>query len=138
MSDIDWRIWIYDKLRNYTAFIDLVPEARIFGAGSLVGVPEKPFVVIHVGNEFREGPGLSRTTGTIWAHDDTGNFLLIDSILSEVRNALCGMGESIGWVTGPGGIACQWDNDGPDQSDQGYGTLMRSTQYQLLGRNGNA
>jgi hypothetical protein len=142
MSDVDWRIWIWDRLRNSQALLDLLPdEFSIYGAGSLTVAPDdKPFIVIHIGDEFYQMPGISRTIAYIFAHDEPGNYLLIDSTLLTVRNVLCGMGETVGAVYPPpsGGIVAKWNGDGPDQSDQALQTVMRRSTYELLGRNGNA
>lgn len=136
MSDMDWRIWLYDRLSLATPVTDLVPETSIYGAGSMDETPsEKPFLVVQVGQEFYSFPGKTETLATIWAHDSVGNYLLIDSILDVVRDALCGPNQTIGQVS-PNGI-CKWASTSPDQADQGFGTLMKHSTYQLFGRNGN-
>jgi len=138
MSSVDWRIWLFDRLRENTGVTELVPVESMYGAGSLEASPaDKPFVVIHVGSEVTEIPGISRTMATVWAHDEVGNYLTIDDLLQRVRNTLCGNGETTGQVLTSGGIAARWVGDGPDQSDPVLGTLMRSSTYRLLGRNGN-
>lgn len=141
MSDIDWRIWLWDRLRGSSSFTDLVPEFNILGAGSLTGVPEvKPFVVLHIGDELYEMPGVTRTLATVFAHDEPGNYLLVDEVLKTTRTVLCGPGQTTGPVYPPpsGGIAVKWDGDGPDQSDEGFQTVMRRSTFSLIGRNGNA
>lgn len=140
MSNIDWRIFLWDRLRNNTALTEIVPETSMYGAGSLVGPPEeKPFLVIHLGDEFRL-PGVSRSLAYVWAHDEAGTYLQIDTVLDLVRDVLCGPGKTVGNVpreNGAGGIAVQWDGNGPDQADDALGTLMRRSTYQLMGVNGN-
>lgn len=139
MSDIDWRIWLFNKLRDSADVTELVPIKSIYGAGSLTGIPSlKPFLVIRVGDEITPLPGVSRTDATIWAHDDVGNYLTIDDLLQRVRNALCGRNEITGQVPVARAIAARWIGNGPDQSDPTYGTLMKVSNYTLLARNGNA
>lgn len=141
MSDLDWRTWIYNRLRLSAAVLALVPEASIYGDGSITGPPEnKPFIVVQVDNELREWVGHSRGFVTIWAHDEPGNYVLVGQILKTVRNVLCGNGETTGQAleqsAKPNGII-QWLRDSPDQSDIDFGTLSRNSQYQLLGGDGN-
>jgi hypothetical protein len=142
MTDLDARTWFYNRLRLNAAVTDLVSETSIYGGGSITGPPaEKPFIVIRVDNEFREMPGHSRIMVTVWAHDEPGNYVRIGQVLKAVRNALCGNGQTAGAVlsqaASPNGIV-QWMSDGPDQSDFDFGTLMKSSQYQLVGVDGNA
>lgn len=138
MNTADWRTWLYDRLRTAVLVTDLVPEASIYGAGSITGPPPaKPFIVIRMEDDVPEFPGCSRQGATLFFHDDPGTYNRLDDIRRAVRHALCGPDDHIGAVVQSGAIACRWIADGADSSDEGYGTLTKSTEYQLIGRSGN-
>jgi hypothetical protein len=142
MSDVDWRVWTFDKLANDAALIALLSSAdNIFGGGSLLAPPEtKPFLVIRLDPEVR-GPfiGVSRQRVTLWAHDEPGDYMALDSVLRACRAALVGSGATVGQVTGtPGGVAVSWQGDSGDLADPDYGTILRTSSYDFQGKDGNA
>lgn len=125
----DWRSWAYDKLSNDGAVTALVPATSIFGPGSLDGAPaDKPFIVIRFGPTVR-GPfvGTSQTELQVWAHDDPGDFLRIQSILEAVQAALEGP------VALEGAHSARWQGESPDSADDALGTITRWASYNLVG-----
>jgi len=138
MNDSFWRTWLYDRLRLTSPVVALVPEASIYGAGSLTAPPaKKPFIVITMGQDVPEFPGVSRQDATLWFHDEPGTYNRIDQIRQAVRQALCGPDGNTGPVAEAGAIACRWMADSGDQADEGYGTIVKTTDFQLVGRKGN-
>lgn len=131
---MDWRTWVYDKLRLNAPLLLLVPVGSIYGAGSLQGVPaNKPFVVINFGPEspmLKDGfsPVATGQFATVYVHDSPGDFLRINQILNAIREAL------IGQVVGVGGICAEWLGDSADLADDVYKTNMRNGEYKFIGK----
>lgn len=138
MADMDWRVWVYNRLITSPLFTALVPEDRVHGGGSLTGIPEiKPFVVIRVGAENESVPGATITDLSLYFHDEPGSYNRLDDLWMRAKDALCGAGQRQAPVAEPGGICIKWQSTGGDLSDPGYGTLMKVSEYSLVGRNGN-
>lgn len=140
MSDTNWRTWAYQRLSQDAAFTALVPVASIYGAGSITEPPqEKPFCVIKLGAELPGPfPGVSRQRVALYVHDEPGDYLAIGTALAAARTALIGAEGSVGQVVALGAVACAWQGDGPDLADPDFGTIFRTSDYDLHGRNGNA
>lgn len=141
MSDVDWRVWLYETISNDDALLALVPADNIYGGGSLLAPPEtKPFLVIRLEPEDPGPfPGVSRQRASLWAHDEPGDYMRIGSVLRACRAALVGSGATVGQVVNAAGaVAASWQGDSGDLADPDYGTILRTSSYDLMGRDGNA
>jgi len=130
---MDWRKWAYEKLLATPALLAVVPEAFIFGDGSLVGSPsERPFIVLAFGGDTAElndgdAPAVTSRSLSIWVHDTPGSYERIDNVLGFIRNSL------VGQVASPGATGCFWQGDSSDLADDNYGTIVRNSSFRLVG-----
>lgn len=131
---MDWRVWVFNRLRNSQAIRDDVLESSIYGSGSMTGAPAiKPFLVMRFDPEvieLRDGDRASATSRflTIFCHDDPGSYDRIDRILGNVHQACEGQ------VLGSGGIASLWTGDSQDFGDDVFGTIVRNSSFRLVGK----
>lgn len=128
---MDWRTWSYQKLINDGPVTAIVPEDSIFGSGSLDSSPkDRPFIVLKLGVSVRGPyPGALITELQVWAHDEPGDYLRIQSILEACQTAL------VGQVAEVGATSCRWSSDSQDLNDDGFGTIVRFSSYTLIGIN---
>jgi hypothetical protein len=133
---MDWRTWLWTQL-NVPEITALFPGG-LHAAGSLKGAPDKkPFMVISLGNEL---PQMKDTLtdgteeyvtfqeATIRVHDEPGSYLLIGTLLATVRSTL------VGPVAAESAVACTWQGNSPELSDEFYRTITRTSSYRLVGR----
>lgn len=141
MSVVDWRVWLRERLLAHSPFTDLIPEESLFAAGSLVAAPnKKPFLVIRLEPES-PGPfeGVSLQRSSLWCHDEPGNYMGIGAVLDAAKVAIVGSGARVAQVVGvAGGVAAQWQGNSGDLADPIYGTILRTSTFDLHGRDGNA
>lgn len=131
---MNWRVWAFNKLKAYLGLTALVPIGSMYGAGALTGTPgNKPFIVVSIGLEAAElrddaKPVSSSQYLTVYAHDEPGDYLRIDSVLIQVRQALEGV------VPDSMGMCAIWQGQSQDLGDDLLGTIMRSAEFRLIGR----
>lgn len=132
----DWRTWIYQRLIADAPFALLLPQSSVLGAGGMTAVPKvKPFLVIKMEPEIPGPfPGVARGRTSLWAHDTPGDYLRLDAVLSAARTALCGPGVALGRVAQVGAVGIQWMGDSADLSDPDFGTIIRTSEFDLLGK----
>lgn len=136
---MDWRTWIYDRIRLDATVLADVPAESIYGAGSVTGAPsERPFLIIRFGTETGEltdadRPAATSQRVTVYAHDEGGDFLRIARILRNVRTLLAGNVTGMSG-NGGGGIVSIWEGDSEDLADDLFGTIMRYSEYRLIGK----
>jgi hypothetical protein len=134
---MNWRQWIYERLALSAPLLAVIPENRIFSSGSLEGqVVSKPFLMIRTGLETPEieddgQPVASSAQATVWVHDNPGSYVRIDSLLLIVRSSL------IAPITSGQGVACIWQGNSNEFSDNTLGTITRNASFRLVGRDGN-
>lgn len=132
---MDWRTWAYTRLTQNAPLAAVVPAADVYGAGSLLGAPERrPFIALRFGAETPElrddeKPVATSTGLTVYMHDDPGDYMRITTGLLLVRNALQGQ-----VVDGVNGICAIWQTDSPDLSDDTFKTILRYSEYRLVGK----
>lgn len=133
---MDWRTWVFNQLRTDVAILEDVPEASIFGSGSLQGAPAvRPFILITFGTELAEindadAPVATSQRATIYAHDDPGDYLRIARILTNVRRRLAGSTAGMN----NGGIIGLWEGDSADLGDDLFKTITRFGEYRFVGK----
>ena len=125
---MNWRAWVYDKLRLGPAVTSIVAE-RIYSSGELEAAPkDKPFIVLRFDDETPEIEEASFQDVTVWVHDEPGSYVRIDEALSAVRTTLEGP------VVAPDGVYATWLGDSPDLADDARQTLVRNSAFRLAGR----
>lgn len=93
--------------------------------------PTRPFLQVRWG---RNNVGLdivSRRDLTIWVHDEPGDYGRIDSIILRLRALLPvleGSSNGLGHL-----MAAEWTGDSEDLTDDGHGTIARTTSFSLVG-----
>lgn len=132
---MDWRSWAYQTLIDATGLMALSsPSPEVFGAGSMEGTPtHKPFIVVMFGQELPDmydGDVASVVSQymTLWFHDDPGDYLRIGRMQQEAQLAI------VGPVAQSGAIIARWESNSGDLSDDTYGTIVRNSEYRLIGR----
>jgi hypothetical protein len=131
--NFDWRSWVYERLSTDTTILSLVGSAdNILGAGALEGaVADKPFVVILMDPEVPGPfPGSAASGCVVAAHDEPGDYLVADAILTAVRSRLGGQVASVG------AVAARWLGDSQDLADESLGTIYRTSTFGLTGLEG--
>lgn len=112
------------------AALGVVPAGVLSGD---IDTPQvRPFLQLRWGTTQ---PGLSTVNFrllTIWVHDEPGDYApYIDPIAFRLRNLLpaqYALAHETGWLT-----SVEWSGDGDDGSDDGHGTIFRTTSYTLVG-----
>lgn len=139
----DWPVWMKVKLKNSPDVLSLLPagEGGIYGAGALKGPPDKkPFIIIHTDLDQR-GPFRGRSTSdmSIHVHDEPGSYGKIRLIMHRCRLALVGTGleKACSGTGAEAGGLIRWINDSADLADEGFNTIVRTSQYQLTGADGD-
>jgi hypothetical protein len=91
----------------------------------------RPFLQLRWGRTDQGiGPVNTRTL-VIWAHDQPGDYAVIDSILMRLRGLLLGL---VGESNGPGWLVdATWIGDSEDLADDGHGTITRNASFTLVG-----
>lgn len=136
---MDWRTWIYDRLRLDASILADVPATDIYGAGSLIKPPaRRPFIVIRFNAESPEvqdadAPMVTSQRGTIWVHDTPGDYLRIDRILRNTRTLIAGNVTGMKG-NGGGGIMAIWEGVSGDFADDVFGTITKYGEFRLVGK----
>lgn len=138
LADFDWRTWVYQRLISDAPTLALVPAAQIHGAGSITKPPtKKPFIVIKMEpEEPGPFPGVSRSRVGLWVHDEPGDYLQIGDIIDATKSALVGPGQRTGQVAAVGAVGARWMGTSGDLADPDFGTIFRTSTYDLLGKDG--
>lgn len=83
---------------------------------------------IGVGSVFRRG-------FEVWAHDNPGDYEVIDSILNRCRQVLTAI-TAVQAQTGNWISCVEWQDDSEDLFDEGPGTITRNSRYTVIGSGG--
>jgi hypothetical protein len=125
------RAWLWRRLTENAPLTALIPSTRIYSSGSLFAVPDvKPFLMIRL-EPMLLGPfnGTEWQDSSIWIHDVPGSYVLIDSVLSAVREAMISAGSAEGdnqFMT------ALHQGDSQDLVDDGFNTITRNGSYRLV------
>lgn len=106
----------------------------VVAAGVLAGDVDtpsaRPFINLRWGETT---PGLSTVDNrvvSIWVHDRPGDYTRIDNIIRRIKQvliALEGTQHTTGWI-----VAVEWVTDSDDLTDDGHGTITRTTTHTLV------
>jgi hypothetical protein len=126
----DLRRKIFQELAN--SGVTVYVADRIIQANSIFTPPkEKPFLVIRIGTTNPATPyqaGGVETYFQIWAHDDPGDYHVIDLVLAEVKKALLSAARE------PGFYEFRYLETSEDMEDDAMSTLVRYCRYQAITR----
>lgn len=131
---MNWRQFLFERLAADVPFTDEIPTSRIFGAGSKIGQSiDKPFVIVKIGDSYPELlddniPEASSTLSTIWVHDEPGSYVRIDRLLLAIRSIV------LARITSGDGIACLWQGDSVEFSDDALGTITRNVSFRMTAK----
>jgi len=126
------RTWLYQRL------VDNVPSVagRVYAKKSMTSsVEEHPYIVYKLGNStgeaFSETVDVDRQFIQIFVHDysdgETADYLVIDSVLAEIRAALHQASSAEDGV-----IAVPYLETSQDLNDETLNTVMRYIRFQLI------
>jgi hypothetical protein len=91
----------------------------------------RPFLQLRWGRNNVGLDVVTRRDLTIWVHDEPGDYGRIDSIILRLREllpTLDGMSNGLGHL-----LAAEWTGDSEDLTDDGHGTITRTTTFLLVG-----
>lgn len=125
MSD---RTYLFDQLT--TPPLSAVPAARVYSFGTREAIPQKPFVMYRLLDKNITIAGVAFTQVLeVWAHDEVGSYVRIDSILKEVKGRLEGP------VVGETGLnQIRFDGLSGDLFDDGFKSNTKYAQFTLVGK----
>lgn len=130
------RAWLHATLVNAPTVTSLLEAgaAGVLQVRSVTETPrQKPFVAHRVGSPtpLVKDDNLTLAMETpvqVWVHDRPGDYLLIDSILAEIRGVL-----EVAPAAGSF-IQAGWIEDSEDLADPEMGTILRWSRYRLVHR----
>lgn len=114
--------------------VGLLALTSTFLTGDVDTPAGRPFVNLRWGIR---NPGLNRTFTdrqdlAIWVHDKPNDYQAINSIIKLIREVLTSIedrSDDGGHVT-----VVRWSFDSADLVDDGHRTIVRNTNYQVIGR----
>lgn len=95
----------------------------------------RPHLILRMGVKEPGIGAVNRRDLSVWAHDDPGDYDLIDSILNRVREVLLGI-EAQHTDDGKWISCVQWTGDSEDAYDDGPGTITRTSNFVITGSGG--
>lgn len=118
------REWLYSTL-------DGLLTIPVHPSGKLKETPEKPFCMYRITSALPSLMGdddiTVRSVGAmVFIHDVFGDYLQIESLLGQIRQALHNATN-----TANGVLRCRWVEDSEDLRDDDLGTILRYSRYQL-------
>jgi len=131
---MNWRQWIFSKLTTEASLIAVVPAVSVHAGGSITSAPlNKPFVIYRLQEEVprlndEDRPLATSRSGEVWVYDDPGSYDRIDDYLKLVRDKIAGQVIGV-----EGGIACGWQGESPELSDDEFKCITRFGSFQLTG-----
>lgn len=105
----------------------LAPSDVIFSGNAIDSPESKPFVVLRWEERTRTFDGIGARILTIWAHDLSGDYTRVDSILKRIRDLFYAV-EHLGPVS-----QIFWDGDSGDLYDTGFETITRNSGFRVIG-----
>lgn len=91
---------------------------------------ERPFIQLRWGQTT---PGLDAVDNrvlVVWVHDRPGDYTTIDSIvrrIKEIFRSIEATQHDAGWI-----LKIEWVTDSDDLTDDGHGTITRTTTHNLV------
>jgi hypothetical protein len=108
-----------------------VSRDAIYAAEAVDSPNSHPFIVIRWGTITPGVGSMNVQEFTVWVHDKSQDYQLIDLVLKRIRVLLDGTGPAATIEGYVGEIS--WQGDSGDTRDDGYHTITRNSLYQLAG-----
>lgn len=127
---------LYEKLTTDAILLGLVPAVRHYERGSMLDIPETPFVVVAWGIQQSLGPGLSTRDLEIWVHQQRGDYSVCDQYLARVITVLQGISNYSYSVPAENSrlSTVTWEATSGDLDDRDYQTNTRHADFRVTGR----
>lgn len=144
---------VWPLVKTIPTVVPELDDECIYGSGVLKSVPKrKPFIIVKLGErtELMQNAKAHSQTFRIHAHDDPGGFTTIDKILKAFKSLMVPDGEEgmYQWPRNNPETNLPWDSDfdaqraiairyageSSDLADDYYGTLMRYSAWQCVGK----
>lgn len=126
---------VFNALSTDTTLLSYIPASRWFGSSSAVDQPGRPFAVIRWTGTVGGGVPQSNHAPqglSVWVHDEPGSYDSIDKAIDRIKVVLDGI---LSRTSGTEHIACaRWEADSGELSDPERGTIVRNTQWRMVGR----
>ena|SRR5688500_5943102 len=109
--------------------LGVVPEG-VF-AGDVDTPDQRPFLQLRWSNTTPGVDVVSRRDLVIWVHDNAGDYERIDSVIRRIKtimSQLVGVPHAAGYL-----MVCEWTGDSADLTDDGHGTITRTTSFSIVG-----
>lgn len=133
---MDWRTWAYQRIVADVNILADVPEDSIYAASALDGAPaNRPFIIVAFGSVSPElydadAPVAVSKRGTVYVHDNPGDYLRIERVLENVRKLFAGTTDGMA----DGGIMALWEGESGDLADELFRTIMRYGELRFVGK----
>lgn len=105
----------------------------VYGSNAVDTPGEDFFLVVRWENTVRAYKTTGSSRCSVWAHDKQRDYERINSALRRVRDLLTSTvhraGED-GWVM----TSAEWNGEGPDLYDGGFGTIARYADFTVVSR----
>jgi hypothetical protein len=115
-------------------FALVIPDARLFNAGSIQSTPDLKvgkFAVLRFDPTVRGVGTLSRTPFFVYAYDVLGGgYAAIDAVLERARVALDGVGATMhsdGWISN-----IKWTGKGPETIDDTWRASVSWAEFEVV------
>jgi len=125
---------IFNALSTDATLKTYIPTARWFAVGNVEEHPTRPFAVIRWTGSAQGIPQANHGPEgvQIWVHDEPGSYDSIDAVIKRIKVVLSGI---LGVTSGTEHVACsRWEADSGELSDAERGTIVRNTQWRVVGR----
>lgn len=94
-----------------------------------------PHLILRMGVREKGVGHVFRRELTVWAHDRSGDYSIIDALLNRCRVVL-GAIASHSMIDGNWITCIEWTGDSEDGYDDGPGTITRNSTYIIIGSGG--
>lgn len=127
---------VFRALSTDATLMGYIPTARWFASSNVDDLAQRPFAAIRW-TGTSGGAGVPQTNRApqgvqIWVHDEPGSYDTIDKVIERVKVVLAGI---LNTASGTEHIACaRWEADSGELSDPDRGTIVRNTQWRVVGR----
>jgi hypothetical protein len=114
---------IYEALIGWgplMAIPDLTP-AKVIQASRMVNIPEPPFVTFRMHHALQHQGRIGRRDFvSVWAHDEPGDYMRIDTMIEQINLAVQAIGHGF-----------EWFEESVDLQDDDMHTITRNTRFTI-------
>lgn len=121
------------SLLENDAELQTIGVETVYGSNSIDTPAEDLFIVISWSGDVPAFKNIGPDRCSVWAHDKNRDYGRIDKVLKRVQDLLT---ETI-HRPGEDGVTmtlAEWNGDGPDLTDDGFGTVTRFSDFTVVSR----